>query len=97
MNLLHEIKSRLKKTMAIDHLTIMDDTGKHLRHQYYDGGRHFNLKIVSSAFEGLSLLDRHKLVYQALDGMIKNEIHAIGLKTIATSEYINEKDAESCQ
>ena len=97
MNLVHEIKSRLKKTMAIDHLTIMDDTGKHLRHQYYDGGRHFNLKIVSSAFEGLSLLDRHKLVYQALDGMIKNEIHAIGLKTIATSEYINEKDAESCQ
>jgi BolA protein len=97
MNLLHEIKSRLKKTMAIDHLTIMDDTGKHLRHQYYDGGRHFNLKIVSSAFEGLSLLDRHKLVYQALDGMIKNEIHAIGLKTIATSEHINEKDAESCQ
>ena len=97
MNLLHEIKSRLKKTMAIAHLTIMDDTGKHLRHQYYDGGRHFNLKIVSSAFEGLSLLDRHKLVYQALDGMIKNEIHAIGLKTIATSEHINEKDAESCQ
>ena len=97
MNLVHEIKSRLKKTMAIDHLTIMDDTGKHLRHQYYDGGRHFNLKIVSSAFEGLPLLDRHKLVYQALDGMIKNEIHAIGLKTIATSEHINEKDAESCQ
>jgi len=97
MNLVHEIKSRLKKTMAIDHLTIMDDTGKHLRHQHYDGGSHFQIKIVSSAFEGVSLLDRHKLVYQALDGMIKNEIHAIGLKTIATSEYINEKDAESCQ
>ena len=97
MNLLHEIKSRLKKTMAIDHLTIMDDTGKHVRHQHYDGGGHFQIKIVSSAFEGLSLLDRHKLVYQALDGMIKNEIHAIGLKTIATSEHINEKDAESCQ
>ena len=97
MNLVHEIKFRLKKTMAIDHLTIMDDTSKHLRHQHYDGGRHFKIKIVSSAFEGVSLLDRHKLVYQALDGMIKNEIHAIGLKTIATSEYKNEKDAESCQ
>ena len=51
MNLVNEIKSRLKKTVAIDHLTIMDDTGKHLRHQHYDGGRHFKLKIVSSAFE----------------------------------------------
>jgi len=97
MNLLHEIKSRLKKTMVIDHLTIMDDTGKHLRHQHYDGGRHFKINIVSSAFEGLSLLDRHKLVYQALDGMIKNEIHALGLKTIATSEWINEKETESWQ
>jgi len=97
MNLVNEIKSRLKKTMAIDHLTIMDDTGKHLRHQHYDGGKHYQIKIVSSAFEELSLLDRHTLVYQALDGMIKNEIHAIGLKTIATSEHINEKDAESCQ
>ena len=95
MNLLHEIKSRLKKTLAIDHLTIMDDTGKHLRHQHYDGGRHFKIIIVSSTFEGVSLLDRHKLVYQALNGMIKNDIHAIGLKTIATSEYINKKDAES--
>ena len=94
MNLVQEIKSRLKKTIAIDHLTIMDDTGKHLRHQHYDGGRHFKIIIVSSTFEGLSLLDRHKLVYQALNGMIKNDIHAIGLKTIATSEYINKKDAE---
>ena len=97
MNLVNEIKSRLKKTMAIDHLTIMDDTGKHLRHQHYDGGGHFQIKIVSSAFEGLSLLDRHKFVYQALDGMIKNEIHALGLKTIATSEWTNEKETGSCQ
>ena len=97
MNLVHEIKSRLKKTMAIDHLTIMDDTGKHLRHQHYDGGRHFQIKIVSSAFEGKPLLDRHKLVYHALDGMIKNEIHALGLKTIATSEWIKNKETESCQ
>ena len=97
MNLEHEIKSRLKNIMAIDHLTIMDDTGRHLRHQHYDGGRHFKIIIVSSTFEGVSLLDRHKHVYQALNGMIKNEIHAIKLKTIATSEYTNEKDIESCQ
>ena len=95
MNLEHEIKSRLKDTMVVDHLTIQDDTGRHVGHEHYDGGGHFQIKIVSNAFEGLSLLDRHKLVYQALDGMIKNEIHAIGLKTNATSEYINEKDAES--
>ena len=97
MNLVHEIKSRLKKTMAIDQLTIMDDTGKHLRHQHYDGGKHFQIKIVSSDFEGISLLDRHKLVYRALDSMIKNEIHALGLRTLATSEWKNDKETQSCQ
>ena len=97
MNLEHEIKSRLKDTMVVDHLTIQDDTGRHVGHEHYDGGGHFQIKIVSNAFEGLSLLDRHKLVYQALDGMIKNEIHALGLKTIATSEWKKNKETESCQ
>ena len=97
MNSVHEIKSRLTKTIAIDHLTIMDDTGRHLRHQHYDGGGHFQITIVSIDFEGVSLLDRHKIVYQALDGMVKKEIHALGLKTIATSEWINEKEPESWQ
>ena len=97
MNLVQEIKSRLKKSMTIDHLTIMDDTGKHLRHKHYDVCKHFQIIIVSSTFEGISLLDRHKLVYQALDGMIKNEIHALGLKTIATSEWKKNKETESCQ
>ena len=97
MNSVHEIKSRLTKTIAIDHLTIMDDTGRHLRHQHNDGGGHFQITIVSIDFEGVSLLDRHKIVYQALDGMVKKEIHALGLKTIATSEWINEKETESWQ
>ena len=92
MNLEHEIKSRLKDTMVVDHLTIQDDTGRHVGHEHHDGGGHFQIKIVSNAFEGLSLLDRHKLVYQALDGMIKNEIHALGLKTIATSEWTIKKE-----
>ena len=97
MNLEHEIKSRLTKTMEIDYLEILDDTGRHQKHQHYDGGGHFQIIIVSIAFEGVSLLDRHKLVYQALDGMIKNEIHALGLKTIATSEWKKNKETESCQ
>jgi BolA protein len=97
MNSVQEIKSRLTKNIAIDHLNIMDDTGRHLRHQHYDGGGHFQITIVSIDFEGVSLLDRHKIVYQALDGMVKNEIHALGLKTIATSEWINEKKTESWQ
>ena len=74
----------------IDYLSILNDTDKHLNHKNYDGGGHFKLEIVSSAFEGLSLLEQHKLVYTALEGMIKKEIHALALKTRSTSDWKKE-------
>ena len=63
MNLDDKIKSRLNNAMDIDYLSINNDTNRHINHKNYDGGAHFKLEIVSSSFEGLSLLDQHKLVY----------------------------------
>ncbi|MAS78662.1 MAG: BolA family transcriptional regulator [Candidatus Marinimicrobia bacterium] len=90
MNLDNKIKSRLNKAMNIDFLSINNNTEKHVNHKNYDGGAHYKLEIVSNAFEGLSLLEQHKLVYKALDGMIKKEIHALALKTISTSDWKKE-------
>ncbi len=90
MNLENKIKSRLNKAMNIDFLSINNNTEKHVNHKNYDGGAHYKLEIVSNAFEGLSLLEQHKLVYKALDGMIKKEIHALALKTISTSDWKKE-------
>mgnify|MGYP000004616516 FL=1 len=90
MNLDNKIKSRLNKAMEIDFLSISNDTNKHINHKNHDGGAHFKLEIVSSSFEGLSLLDQHKLVYKALNDMIKKEIHALALKTIPTSDWKKE-------
>ena len=90
MNLDNKIKLLLEESMDIDYLSILNDTDKHLNHKNYDGGGHFKLEIVSSSFEGLSLLEQHKLVYKALEGMIKKEIHALALKTISTSDWKKE-------
>ena len=90
MNLDNKIKLLLEESMDIDYLSILNDTDKHLKHKNYDGGGHFKLEIVSSSFEGLSLLEQHKLVYAALEGMIKKEIHALALKTISTSDWKKE-------
>ena len=90
MNLDDKIKSRLNNAMDIDYLSINNDTNRHINHKNYDGGAHFKLEIVSSSFEGLSLLDQHKLVYKVLNDMIKKEIHALALKTIATSDWKKE-------
>ena len=47
----------------------------------------FEARIISSEFESLKTIDRHKLVYQSLDNYIKSgEIHAISLKTLTPNE-----------
>jgi acid stress-induced BolA-like protein IbaG/YrbA len=49
-------------------------------------GQHFEARIVSHAFEGKRLIQRHQLVYAALGDRMKAEIHALSMKTIAPSE-----------
>src|SRR6266545_4670565 len=69
-------------------LEIHDDTPKHAGHAgAASGGGHFEVLIVSAAFGGMPLLDRHRMVNEALQGMIGREIHALGLKTLAPSEW----------
>ena len=42
---------------------------------------HFNARVVASAFEGLSRVEQHRLVYSAFDGELGGAIHALQLKT----------------
>tara|TARA_B110000014_G_C19957681_1_gene495601 strand:+ start:100 stop:384 length:285 start_codon:yes stop_codon:yes gene_type:complete len=83
------IRAKLAVSMAISHLDINDTTGKHTNHKNFDGGFHLNVIIVSEDFENLNILNRHKLVYKALGSMIKNEIHALSMKTFTIEEWKN--------
>jgi acid stress-induced BolA-like protein IbaG/YrbA len=57
-------------------------------HLQVDGdGRHFNATIVSAAFEGKRLVQRHQLVYAALGERMKQEIHALSFKTLTPAEF----------
>ena len=46
-------------------------------------GDHYRARIVSAAFEGLSRVRQHKLVYAALEGRMGGELHALALETAA--------------
>ncbi len=50
-------------------------------------GEHFAAEVVSSAFDGLSLVKQHQLVYQALGDHMKSDIHALALKTFTTAQW----------
>jgi acid stress-induced BolA-like protein IbaG/YrbA len=50
-------------------------------------GRHWNAVIVSEAFRGKRLIQRHQLVYATLgDKMQTDEIHALSMKTLTPEE-----------
>lgn len=44
---------------------------------------HYSLEIHSEAFNGLSLIAQHKLVKNALSEVLKKDLHAITIKTVA--------------
>jgi acid stress-induced BolA-like protein IbaG/YrbA len=50
-------------------------------------GRHFFATIVSPAFEGLSRVRRHQQVYQALGDRMREQIHALSMKTLTPAEH----------
>lgn len=50
-------------------------------------GRHFDALVVSSAFEGKSRVQRHQLVYAALGGRMREEVHALSIKALTPAEW----------
>ena len=46
-------------------------------------GDHYKARIVSAAFNGLSRVRQHQLVYAALKGKMGGELHALALETSA--------------
>ncbi len=50
-------------------------------------GRHFDAVIVSSAFEGKRPVQRHQLVYGVLGDRMREEVHALSMKTLTPAEW----------
>ena len=51
-------------------------------------GRHWFATIVSPAFDGLRLIQRHKRVYDTLGGRLaSDEVHALSMKTFTPTEW----------
>ncbi len=68
------IKQAIEAGLACDHVEVDGD------------GQHFQAVIVSRAFEGLSRIRRHQLVYGALGDRMREEIHALSMQTLTPAE-----------
>lgn len=50
-------------------------------------GQHFEALIVSALFEGKRLIQRHQIVYRALGDRMREEIHALSMRTLTPAEH----------
>ncbi|MGB7989036.1 MAG: BolA/IbaG family iron-sulfur metabolism protein [Candidatus Methylophosphatis roskildensis] len=51
-------------------------------------GQHFEALIVSTAFAGKSRVQRHQIVYAVLGDRMREEIHALSMKTLTPEEFV---------
>ena len=84
------IREKLTAALSPAQLDIIDESHLHAGHPgARSGGGHFNVTIVSDAFEGVSPLARHRMVYDALGDAMKTEIHALSIKAHTPKEIQN--------
>ena len=67
------VEAAIRQALPDCKITIEDLTGS---------GDHFQVNVISKAFDGLSLISQHQLVYAALKDQLESEaIHALALNT----------------
>jgi len=81
------IKTLLTDALAPESLELGDNSHAHAGHAgAQSGGGHYHVRIVSSAFDGKSMVQRHQLIYKALGDLMKHEIHALGIEAFTPTE-----------
>jgi len=81
------IRARLTAALAPESMEVIDDSASHAGHEgAKSGGGHYEVIIVAQAFTGLGLLQRHRLIYDALGDAMGREIHALSIKAFSPQE-----------
>ena len=80
-----EIEQRLN-TFAPVACTLTDQSALHAGHAGNSGGGHFQLTIVSSQFSQKSQIMRQRMIYQVLNDLIPQKIHALSIIAISPDD-----------
>jgi len=75
------VRQGIAAGLACEHVEVIGD------------GQHFQAIVVSGAFAGKSRVQRHQLVYAALGERMKEEIHALSMRTLTPEEWSSEGGA----
>ena len=74
------IRDAIESALQPQSLDVQDESHLHAGHAgARDGRGHFRVAVVSSAFEGLASLARHRAVYAAVGRLMETDIHALSI------------------
>ena len=79
------IEQRLRERLAPSQLQVLDESAEHAGHAGANGtgfGTHFRVRIASTQFEGRSRVQRHRLVYHALQDFLDQGLHALAIELL---------------
>lgn len=75
---LKSIEKKLKDSIKVENIEIIDNSRKHKNHKFFDAKRyHIQLKIKSNYLKSLSKIDAQRLIMKALDNDLKTKKHAL--------------------
>ncbi|HUO83332.1 MAG TPA: BolA family protein [Gammaproteobacteria bacterium] len=84
---IERIRERLKDAFDPPVLEIIDEGHMHVGHAgARDGRGHFRIRVVSSCFQELRLLQRHRMVYAALADLLETDVHALRIEALTPEE-----------
>ena len=87
------LQDRITTALAPTVLKIEDESHLHEDHLYgaklleARGGGHFSVIIVSAEFDGLPLVQRHRLAYNAVGDLMGGKVHALSMETLTPEEW----------
>ena len=93
------IETRLTAKFAPEILKVEDESHKHAGHAgmigaVRSGETHFKVQIVSLAFEGVSLIERHRSVNECLKSEIQAGIHALSIDAKTPKQWATKQAKE---
>jgi BolA family transcriptional regulator, general stress-responsive regulator len=80
------IERHLREALQPEQLQVLDDSAAHAGHTGNGGKGHFRVRIVSECFTGLTALQRHRLVNQALAALWNSDLHAVSITALTSRE-----------
>ncbi|MEE2969154.1 MAG: BolA/IbaG family iron-sulfur metabolism protein [Pseudomonadota bacterium] len=85
MTVAERIETKIATALVPDHLEVINES--HMHHGGAGAESHFKLVIVSTKFEGKTLIKRHQAVNAILATELRDDIHALSMETLTAADW----------